>query len=131
MKLIVVVEERIGDIYYQVSKTLEQKIENKLYFTPEQRNNLNEMCDKVDEAFATMVENLNNPHYDQVTKDKALDLEYDINKLRDRFRKENLTKIGTKGYNVQSAMIYNNIYSSFEKVGDHIINVTEAIVGEI
>ncbi len=123
--------ERIGDIYYQISKTLEQKIENKTYFTPEQRSNLNEMSTKIDEAFAVMVDNLNNPHYDQVSKDKALDLEYDINKMRDRLRKENLTKIGEKGYNVKSAMIYNNIYSSLEKVGDHIINVTEAVVGEI
>ncbi len=123
--------ERIGDIYYQISKTLEQKIENKTYFTPDQRNNLNELSEKVDEAFAVMVENLNNPHYDQVSKDEAMDLEYDINKMRDRLRKENLTKIGEEGYNVKSAMIYNNIYSSLEKVGDHIINVTEAIVGEI
>ena len=123
--------ERIGDIYYQISKTLEQKIENKTYFTPEQRTNLTEMCEKVDQAFVVMVENLNNPHYDQVSKDKAMDLEYDINKMRDRLRKENLTKIGEEGYNVKSAMIYNNIYSSLEKVGDHIINVTEAVVGEI
>lgn len=123
--------ERIGDIYYQVSKTLEQKIENKIYFTPEQRNNLNEMTSKIDEAFDIMIDNLNNPHYDQVSKSKAVDTEYDINKMRDRLRKENLTKIGEEGYNVKSAMIYNNIYSSLEKVGDHIINVTEAVVGEI
>ena len=123
--------ERIGDIYYQISKTLEQKIESKLYFAPNQRENLTEMCKKVDEAFAVMVENLQTPQYDQVTKDKALDVEYDLNKMRDRFRKDNLTKIGTKDYNVQSAMVYNNIYSSLEKVGDHIINVTEAIVGEV
>jgi len=123
--------ERIGDIYYQISKSLEQKIENSVYFTPEQRNNLNEMCDKVEEAFECMVENLNTPHYDQVTKDKAMDLEYDINKLRDKYKRENLTRIGEADYNVQSGMIYNNVYSSLEKVGDHIINVTEAIVGEI
>lgn len=123
--------ERIGDIYFQVSKTIEQKNENKTYFTPHQRNNLNEMMAKVDEAFQVMVENLNNPHYDQVSKEEAVDLEYDINKLRDKFRKENLKKIGQDDYNVKSAMIYNNIFSSLEKVGDHIINVSEAIVGEI
>jgi phosphate:Na+ symporter len=123
--------ERIGDIYYQISKTIEQKIENNIYFTPEQRNNLNEMCDKVEEAFVCMVGNLNTPQYDEVSKEAAMDLEYDINKLRDKYKRENLTRIGEDDYNVQSGMIYNNIYSSLEKVGDHIINVTEAIVGEI
>ncbi len=123
--------ERIGDIYFQVSKTIETKIENKNYFTPNQRNNLNEMMDKVDEAFTVMISNLNEPQYDQVSKTKADDLEYDINVLRDKLRKDNLSKIGEKDYNVYSAMTYNNIFSSFEKVGDHIINITEAIVGEI
>lgn len=123
--------ERIGDIYYQISKTIEQKIENKTYFTPQQRNNLNEMCDKIDEAFKLMVVNLNTPEYDKVSKQNALNIESEINDLRDRYRKENLARIGEKGYNVKSAMTYNNIYSSLEKVGDHIINVTEAIVGEI
>ena len=40
-----------------------------------------------------MVTNLNNPHYDQVSKEQAVDLEYDINKMRDKYRKENLIKI--------------------------------------
>jgi phosphate:Na+ symporter len=37
--------ERIGDIYYQMSKTIERKDENKIYFLPEQRENLNKMLD--------------------------------------------------------------------------------------
>ncbi|MEE9437972.1 MAG: Na/Pi cotransporter family protein [Saprospiraceae bacterium] len=123
--------ERIGDIYFQLSKTIENKNENKLSFTIKQKENINVMIAKIDEAFAEMINNLNNPHYDQVSKVKADDLEYDINKLRDKFRKENLVKIGNKDYNTKTAMMYNNIYSALEKVGDHIINVTEAVVGEI
>ncbi len=123
--------ERIGDIYYQISKTLESKNENKQYFTPEQRNNLNEMTTLIDKAFTVMNKNLATDHYDDVNKDKAMELERDINKLRNKLRKNNLTNLGSDGYDVQSAMIYNNIFSSLEKVGDHIINVTEAVVGEV
>ena len=46
-------------------------------------------------------------------------------------RGENQSNLGKKDYNINSAMIYNNIFSSLEKVGDHLINVSEAIVGEI
>ena len=123
--------ERIGDIYYQISKTLENKNKNKLYFTPEQRNNLLEMSGLIDQAFVIMNTNLANDHYDKVNKDSAVDIEREINKFRNDLRKSNLTHLGQEGYDVQSAMIYNNIFSSLEKVGDHIINVTEAVVGEV
>jgi len=123
--------ERIGDIYYQISKTIETKNENKQYFTPEQRNNLNEMSVLIDKAFAIMNKNLASDHYDEVNKDAAMEIERDINKYRNNLRKNNLSSLGNDGYDVQSAMIYNNIFSSLEKVGDHIINVTEAVVGEV
>ncbi|HAW05307.1 MAG TPA: Na/Pi cotransporter [Saprospirales bacterium] len=123
--------ERIGDIYYQISKTLESKNENNQYFTPEQRNNLNEMSQLIDQAFAIMNKNLATNHYDEVNKDDAMEIERDINKYRNNLRKNNLSSLGVDGYDVQSAMIYNNIFSSLEKVGDHIINVTEAVVGEV
>ncbi len=123
--------ERIGDIYYQISKTIERKIEEKIYFTPAQRQNLNEMMDVVAMAHGTMVKNLSTPSYDDVSKSKANDHEMDINSMRNRLRKDNLTNLGNDDYSVQGAMVYNNVFSSLEKVGDHIINVTESIVGEI
>ena len=123
--------ERIGDIYYQISKTFERKIEDKTYFLPEQRENLNTMIGLVDQAFAEMIKNLSTPSYDKVSKTKAVDLEKQINALRDKLKEENNQRLGTADYNVQSAMVYNNIFSSLERVGDHIINVTEAVVGEI
>ncbi len=123
--------ERIGDIYFQISKAIEKKIEDKDYFLPEQRNNLNEMIDTVDNAFAIMVKNLNSPSYDDVSKDEAKAAEKEINAMRDKLRKHNNKRIGAEDYNSKTAMIYNNLFSSLEKVGDHIINVTESVVGEI
>jgi phosphate:Na+ symporter len=123
--------ERIGDIYYQISKTLEQKIDNKVYFLPEQRNNLNEMIELIDNAFAEMLSNLSSPSYDKVSKERAVQLEKQINAFRDKLREENTQRLGNPEYNVKSAMVYNNMFSSLERVGDHIINVSESVVGEI
>ncbi|MFT6709235.1 MAG: phosphate:Na+ symporter, partial [Flavobacteriales bacterium] len=123
--------ERIGDIYFQISKTLERKIDEKIYFLPEQRENLNKMIALVDEAFTEMISNLDTPSYDDVTKDKAREIEKKVNKLRDELRSANLKKLGGPGYNVEAAMIYNNLFSSLERIGDHIVNVSESVVGEI
>jgi len=123
--------ERIGDIYFQISKAIERKIEDKNYFLPEQKNNLNEMIETVDNAFAIMVKNLNSPSYDDVSKDEAKAAEKAINAMRNKLRKHNNKRVGDEDYNSKTAMIYNNVFSSLEKAGDHIINVTEAVIGEI
>ena len=123
--------ERIGDIYYQMSKTIEQKIEQKIWFNQHQRDRLAEMMALIDEGFTTLIENVSSPHYDEVTKDKAKEIEDKINHQRNLMRQENLENLGTDDYNIKSAMVYNNLFSSLEKIGDHMINVTEAVVGEI
>ncbi len=124
--------ERIGDIFYQMSKTIERKTEEKLWFTPEQRNNIGKMFDAVDEALAIMCENLN-AHQDRVILDKANEAERKINTKRNELRKDYLESLSNLSVdaNFKSGMIYNDLFSSLEKVGDHIINVSEAIVGKV
>ena len=117
--------ERIGDIFYQIGKTLERKDNDKTYFTPEQRNGLNRMIAAVDDAFEIMNDNLNS-EYGTISLDKAIQQEKAINKLRDDLRKEHLMQLGT-GENMDNALLYSNVFSSLEKVGDHIINVSEHV----
>ena len=52
--------------------------------------------------------------------------EITINKLRDELRKEHLIQLGTSD-NMDNALLYSNVFSSLEKVGDHIINVSEHV----
>lgn len=124
--------ERIGDIFYQLSKTIERKTEEKLWFTPEQRNNITKLFDLVDEALVIMNENLNE-HQDKVVLDKANEAENKINTKRNELRKDYLESLSNTSAdaNFKAGMIYNDLFSSLEKVGDHIINVSEAIVGKV
>jgi phosphate:Na+ symporter len=122
--------ERIGDIYYQMSKTIERKDDNKIYFLPEQRENLNNMLKVIDKAFLIMNANLNS-EYGHTIIDDAQKVELEINQLRNDLRKSYLEKAEKGEFKFQSGIMYNDLFSSCEKVGDHIINVSEAVSGEI
>ena len=122
--------ERIGDIYYQMSKTIERKDEEKIYFLPEQRENLNKMLDLLEKAFTEMNTNLSS-EYGHISVENSKKFEREINQLRNELRKSYLENAEKGEYKFQPGIMYNNLFSSCEKVGDHIINVTEAVAGEI
>lgn len=122
--------ERIGDIFYQISKAIERKDENKIWFIPEQRESLMAMFSLIDQAFVIMVDNLDSD-WGGVSITPANEMENQINKKRDQMREEHLANLGKSDFNMESGMIFSNLFSSCEKVGDHIINVTEAITGRI
>ncbi|RFC53525.1 Na/Pi cotransporter family protein [Brumimicrobium aurantiacum] len=123
--------ERIGDVFYQISKGLERKAEDKIWFTPQQRERLAELFDLVDEAFVVMIENLN-MHSADVSLDAAIAIEEKINAKRDEIRSEYLDALSNdEEVHMKGGIIYNDIFASLEKVGDHIINVSEGIVGKV
>ena len=122
--------ERIGDIYYQISKTIERKDDQKIYFLPEQRDNLNNMLDTIEKAFEVMNKNLN-AEFGHINIDPAVKAEREINQLRNQLKRSYLENAEKGEYKFQSGILYNDIFSSCEKIGDHIINVSEAVAGEL
>ena len=60
--------------------------------------------------------------------EKANEIEISINKYRNVLRKEYLANVSKGSYNIESGIIYNDLFSSLEKIGDHLINVSEALV---
>lgn len=119
--------ERIADIYFQMSMVIKRKEEEQLWFTPQQRQHLLDMFDLLEKALAVMCKNLDVE--DSMYFDQAFELEQLINKRRDELRSAHLKSIETGDYNVLSGLVYSDLFSSCEKVGDHVINVSEAATG--
>ena len=69
------------------------KNDKKIWFDQAQRDNINEMLDKVEEAFTLMVINLESD-YSSVNTVQARKIEDEINILRNTFRKQNTEKTG-------------------------------------
>ncbi|MBS1583831.1 MAG: Na/Pi cotransporter family protein [Bacteroidetes bacterium] len=120
--------ERVGDILFQMSKSLERKNDERLWFSPEQRQNLLDTMALVEKAFTVMLRNLE-AEGDAVSLDEAIDMEQRINQQRDRLRRSHLVSVESGDHNIKSGMVYADLFSSCEKLGDHLINVSEALVG--
>ena len=121
--------ERIGDICYQMSISIERKKERKAEFTTESKKSIEGLLNEVQKALDIMNNNLNS-EYSQVTLIEANNAEININNMRNKLRKSYLQKIEKGEMPIQTGMIYNNLIHSLEKVGDHIFNISEAIVGD-
>jgi len=120
--------EKIGDLCYQMSVTIQRKNEEKAWFTPNQRNRLKEMFTLINQAFDVMLENVK-ADFGKADIQKAVVIENKLNDLRDAMRDEHFRSIEKGDYNIRSGLYYNNLYSSCEKIGDHIMNINEAAAG--
>ena len=81
---------------------------------------------EVQKALTIMNKNLDS-EYSQVSIIDANEAETIINNMRNKLRKDYLQKIQKGEFNIETGMIYINLIHSFEKVGDHIYNISEAI----
>ena len=119
--------ESIGDAVYQIGITRKNKREDAVHFDEGLNANLDHMTELVQKALDVMDANLHD--YDHADLDAAYAAEHDINIYRDELRAKHLEalKQGTYDYSIGNA--YSGLYALYEKLGDYIINVSEAIVG--
>lgn len=120
--------ERVGDILFQMSKTLERKADERLWFAPEERGDLLDMMSLLDRAFQVMVRNLE-AEGDGISRDEALLAEQHINRQRNTLRRAQLKNMESGEHNARTGMVYTDLFNSSEKLGDHLMNVTEALTG--
>lgn len=121
--------ERVGDIFFQMSKDVERNLENEKTFKQKQIDNIISMMDLVDEAITIMITNLESTK-GEISLESAMQVESEINKFRDQLRKGQAKSIEKEKYEPKRDGLYKDIFHLCEKLGDHIINVSEAMTGE-
>ena len=83
------------------------------------------MSELVQNALNIMDNNLKD--YDHVDLDAAYRAEHEINAFRDRLRTQHLDALKLGVYNYAIGNAYSSLYALYEKLGDYVINVSEAI----
>jgi phosphate:Na+ symporter len=121
--------ERVADIIFRMSRDIHRGNKQKLKFSKTQHENIAKIFDLVDQAFAVMAKHLD-ADYGDVDITDAVEAEDAINKLKAKLRKKHLKSTEKKEYDVKSGIIYKDLFFSAEKIGDHVINISEAIRGD-
>lgn len=120
--------ERIGHIYFQMTKEIELKKDDKSWFSPYQRTKLNMMLSLLNDFFKITIENLATLST-SVTLNKAQNLNQEIEDLKldlsQGFEEYNTDK--DNEINLKGTLIFQSLLNSMTKVSNQLLNVNENI----
>ncbi len=118
--------ESIGDSNYNLARSMVRMRNANIKFSDDIMKKLELMFSLVDEAIVLMISNLEDSS-ENVNLEKAQLIEMEINSYRNQLKVEHLDNIKNKVYTYEAGIIFNDIFSECEKLGDFVINVTEAL----
>ena len=118
--------ESLGDSGEAIGRMLQRKNIHGKDFDDAMLRRLNKMMDLVDGAYAAMVENLKKKYSELNDISNATDSEVQINEYRNALREEHIVNLESNSYNYQTGVFYMDIVSELEKIGDFIINISQA-----
>src|SRR6056297_3594598 len=121
--------ERIGDLYYQMSKTFEDMMELEVALPKDAVLEVSDYLDVVLKAIKLMRKNMENEN-GEVDLDAAIELENKINDVRDEMKEAHYSRLEKGIYTSQAGVIFLDYITRLEKIGDHIFNVQEALAGK-
>ena len=115
--------ESIGDSCYNLAKNLVRKNEFCTIFTSDINNNIEMMLGKTDDAIAHMVAVLSKNVISDTDMNNAYNKEDEINNFRNQLKHNNIEDVNKEKYSYIIGIIYMDIVSECEKIGDYVINV--------
>lgn len=118
--------ESIGDCCSHLARTLNHKRDSAIEFGEKLYKNLEEMMKRIDKALTQMEILIGQADYRAPEMTKSYELENEINNFRNYLKDRNLEDISNKEYNYKTSVIYMDMVTDCERLGDFIINVVEA-----
>ncbi|MBQ9470747.1 MAG: Na/Pi cotransporter family protein [Bacteroidales bacterium] len=121
--------ESVADSCYSLARTIKRRRDLQVDFGQDLRNNITQMFDRLDEAFALMHDNLDRSQQPHPIIDltPAYEAEERINSLQNRYKEEHIHNVETNRYKYLTGVVYCDMFNEAEKMGDYLINVSEAV----
>ncbi len=121
--------ERIGDHSENLMELAIRRIEGNLPFSKEAIDEIKLMLGKIDGMLDGAIKALTTNSVEDAKK--VLLIEDEVDDLTERLRQNHIDRLGKRVCNVRSGIVFLDIISNLEKIGDHITNVAQAVMGRL
>ncbi|WP_337018461.1 Na/Pi cotransporter family protein [Oceanobacillus massiliensis] len=120
--------ERIGDHFENIVELIDYKISNKAHLTEQAMEDLNNMFDLTLMTVKQAIESLD--HLDREAALEVVQKEDQIDKMERKFRKKHIIRMNEGLCSGSSGIVFVDIISNLERIGDHAVNIAESVLGE-
>ena len=119
--------ERFGDAIENIAQLMEDLIEENLYLSDKAISDYGEITSEVRKFLSLMINAIKTD--DKEVMAKAQDIEDKINAMEEAMKKDHVMRLQTGICEVDQGIIFEDMLTAFEKMGDYCYNISQAIVG--
>lgn len=119
--------ERIGDSVENIAQATEKLIEDKIHFTDKAMEDVKIISAKVMEFLQLVSDGMYK--HDQDFMQLAETIEDTIDNMREEMRQNHVCRLRDGECGIDPGLIFINLLSNFEKIGDYCYNIAEAVAG--
>jgi len=119
--------ERLGDAVENVAELIEEMIEDNLHLTNEGMRDYREIRDQVARFIELVLRSMQ--ERDRDIMETAQKMEDAIDEMRERMRDNHVSRLRAGSCTVDPGLLFVDMLSNFEKMGDYLYNVAQGVAG--
>jgi len=119
--------ERIGDHAVNIVEIAQRKIDQKLSFSDSALAEAEQLRTEADQMFDNIIAALEDDDIEAAKS--ALTKETKINKMQMEFRRSHVNRMSNGMCSAETGLIFIDLVDNIEKIGDHLTNIAQAIIG--
>lgn len=119
--------ERIGDHAVNVVEIAERKMDKKLSFSDLALAEIGQLRREAEQMFDRIIESLEKNDIEAAKS--ALVNENNINQMQMDFRRSHVQRMSESICSAETGLVFIDLIDNIEKIGDHLTNIAQAIIG--
>jgi phosphate:Na+ symporter len=119
--------ERVGDHAVNVVEIAERKIERKLSFSDLALAEIGQLRQEAEQMFDHIIGALENNEVEAAKP--ALAIEKKLNQMQMDFRRSHVQRMSEGICSAETGLVFIDLVDNVEKIGDHLTNIAQAIIG--